>query len=85
MIMLSCDAAPSKQCITCETVIQKRADELYNQHVCVSPNSISEIEEFTWGQHESQKWYHERRLRITASVMKEICHQRPSTSCTAFI
>ncbi|XP_065884579.1 uncharacterized protein [Dysidea avara] len=83
--VLRCDAAPSKQCITCETVIQKQADELYNQHVCVSPNSISEIEESTRGQHQSQKWHHERRLRLTASVMKEICHRRPSTSCTGFI
>ena len=83
--VLNCDSTPSKQSITCETVIQKRADELYNQHVCVSPNSISEIEKSTRGQYESQKWHHERKLRITASVMKEVCHQRPSTSCTAFI
>ena len=83
--VLGCDAAPSKKCIACETVIQKRADELYHQHVCVGPNSISEIEESTRGQHESQKWHHERMVRITASVMKEVCHQRPSTSCAAFI
>ena len=83
--VLGCDAAPSKRCIACETVIQKRADELYHQHVCVGPNSISEIEESTRGQHESQKWHHERMVRITASVMKGVCHQRPSTSCAAFI
>ena len=80
--VLSCDVAPSKQCITCETV---RAIELYNQHVCVSPNSISEIEEYTQGQHKSQKWHHEWRIHITVSVMKEICHQQPSRSYTAFI
>ena len=80
--LISCDTTPSKPN---EILIQRQADELYNQHVCVSPSIISEIEETTRGQHESQKWHHERRLRITASVMKEICHQRPSTSCIAFI
>ena len=81
----SCDTIPAKQCPKSEIVIQKRANELYSHHVCLSPSSISEIEESTRGQHESEKWYHERRLRVTASVMKEICHQRPSTSCTTFI
>lgn len=83
--LISCDTVPAKQCAKSEIVIQKRAKELYSHHVCLSPSSISEIEESTRGQHESERWYHERRLRITSSVMKEICHQRPSTSCTTFI
>jgi len=79
---ISCGTPSSKPT---EVLAQRRAEELYKQSVCVSPSDISEIEEITRGQHQSQRWHHERRLRITASVMKEICHQRPSTSCTAFI
>ena len=79
---LNCGTAPSKPN---EALAQRRAEELYKQSVCVHPINISEIEETTQGQYQSQKWHHERRLRITASVMKEICHQRPTTSCTAFI
>ena len=68
--LIRCDAVPAKQCLTSEIVIWKRADELYNYHVCVSPSSVSEIEKSTRGQHESEKWFHERKLHITASVMK---------------
>jgi len=39
----------------------------------------------TQGQHESEKWHSERKLRITASIFKEVCHHRATTSCTAFV
>ena len=33
----------------------------------------------------SINWHNERKLRITASIMREICHQKATTSCEAFV
>jgi len=58
---------------------------LYKHHVCLSPEACMQVEASTQAQSESDKWNIERKLRITASVMKEVCHRKPSTSCDAFI
>jgi len=34
-----------------------------------------ELESSTHGQHKSDRWYHESKLCVTASEIKEICHQ----------
>lgn len=63
---------------------QKLINDLYTHHVHISATGIHELETLTRGQSESEKWHSERKLRITASVMREVCHHRPTTSCTAF-
>ena len=64
---------------------QKLIGDLYNHHVCIDATAIQELELSTRGQHQSDRWHHERKLRVTASGIREICHQRPTTSCTAFV
>ena len=54
--LICCDTVSVKQYSKSEIVIQKRPNDLYSQHVCLSPSSISEIEEPTQGQQESEKW-----------------------------
>ena len=64
---------------------QKLISDLYNNHVCIDATAIQKLELSTRGQHQSDRWHHERKLRVTASGIREICHQRPTTSCTAFV
>lgn len=42
---------------------------------------IKRIEEDTQNQTESEKWYYERKKRITASRLGQICKMRSNTSC----
>ena len=58
---------------------------LYKHHVCLSPEACVQVEVSTQAQSQSDTWQNERKLRITASVMKEVCHRKSSTSCEAFI
>ena len=30
-------------------------------------------------------WHSEQKLQITLSIMKEVCHRKPTTSCIAFV
>jgi len=60
-------------------------DDLYTHHVKIDSSSIQELEASTRGQSRSDIWLRERKLRITASNIKEICHHRPTISCDAFI
>ena len=54
---------------------QKLIDDLYNHHVRINATAIQELESSTQGQHQSDRWHHECKLCVTASGMKEICHQ----------
>jgi len=67
------------------SVQQKLIDDLYTHHVHINATEIHELETLTRGQHESEKWHSERKLCITASIFKEVCHHRATTSCTAFV
>ena len=58
---------------------------LYEEHICISPTDAIELEITTWNQSLSNLWHNERKFRITASIMKEVCHRKPSTSVKVFI
>ena len=59
--------------------------ELYTNHVVVNPDCLADIEESTRSQLTSELWFEARKFRITASIMKEVCHRKSTTSCRAFI
>lgn len=54
--------------------------ELYTNHVCIDHAAIVDLELQTRAQSDSPLWHHERTLRITSSIMKEVCHCKDSTS-----
>ena len=66
-------------------VHQDMVDNLYRNHVCLSSEACIQLEASTQTQSCSEHWLNERKLRITASIMKEVCHQKTTTSCEAFI
>ena len=53
---------------------QDLINKLYKNHVCLSLQACVKLEASTQAQSQSESWHHERKLRITASVMKEVCH-----------
>ena len=57
---------------------------LYTNHICININ-IHELEIHTRGQSSSEMWHHERKLKITASMMKEVFHRKETTSCKSFL
>ncbi|XP_065899160.1 uncharacterized protein [Dysidea avara] len=86
----SCPTALSDRCndSTIEMPMDMQQDlvnRLYRNHVCLSPQACVQVEAKTQAQSQSETWHHERKLRITASIMKEVCHRKSSTSCEAFI
>lgn len=58
---------------------------LYVNHVSINPTAIHELEMHTCSQASSELWHHERTLWITASMIKEVCSKKDSTSCKPFI
>ena len=54
--------------------------ELYSNYVCIDHAAIVDLELQTRTQSDSPLWHHERTLHITSSIMKEVCHQKDSTS-----
>lgn len=42
---------------------------------------VKKIEEDTRNQSDSEKWYYERKKRITASRFGQVCKMRSNTSC----
>ena len=77
--------SPSEQCRENKYKSQVLLNDLYNHHVNINSSGIIELEATTRGQSKSKKWICERKLCITASVMKEVCHHHPNTSCDSFI
>lgn len=59
--------------------------QLYEHQVVLDAKAAAELKKKTQKQAILELWHSERKLRITASVMKEVCHRRPITSCTAFV
>ena len=66
-------------------VHQDMVDNLYRNHVCLSAEACNKLEASTRTQSHSEHWHNERKLRITASIMKEVCHRKATTSCEAFV
>ena len=60
----------------CEALLK----ELYTNHVYIDQAAIIDLEIQTRAQADSPLWLHERTLRITASIMKEVCHRKDSTN-----
>jgi len=63
------------------TIGQSHGMQLYNSKVVIDAKLAKELhlEEKTL---RADLWHNQRKLTITASIMKEVCHQRVSTSCT---
>ena len=59
-------------------------NELYTNHVCITRASIGDLKLQTRAQCNSDRWHYERVLRVTSSIMKEVCHRRDSTSAFIF-
>jgi len=86
-------AAQKKRLLTeAETVnlksnlpVLQAAHLLYECQVVLDTKAAAELEQQTQKQATSDLWHNERKLRITASIMKEVCHRRPTTSCNAFV
>ena len=58
---------------------------LYEEHICISPSRAIEIEACTRNQSLSNLWHNERKLRISASIMKTVCHRKSDTNVKTFI
>jgi len=58
---------------------------LYMHQVSISSSQAIELEAKTRTQFASEVWHNERKFRITASIMKEVCHRKSSTDCKAFV
>ena len=65
--------------------INHLAKLLYYNHVSIDMTAIHKLEIDTRAQSDSEVWHRERKLRITASMMKEVCHRKDSTSCKSFL
>ena len=59
--------------------------DLYEEHVCISPAEATRLEVETRNQSLSELWLEEQKLRITASIMKTVCHRKPQTNIISFI
>ena len=58
---------------------------LYEEHICISPSKAVEIETLTRKQSCSDLWHQERAFRISASIMKTVCHRKNNTNINTFI
>ena len=58
---------------------------LYEEHVCISPSEAANVEFMTRNQSQCDLWHNERKLRITSSILKTVCHRKPVTNVKPFI
>ena len=77
--------AAEPECDATEVTQPDLVTELYTNHVVVNPDFLAELEESTRSQSASELWFEARTFRITASITKEVCHRKSTTSCHAFI
>ena len=66
-------------------VNQRMVKLLYTNHVHIGATELKDLETHTRLQADCELWHQERKLRITASMMKEVCHRKDSTDCKAFL
>ena len=83
--LYSVDKSQTENLAFSATNINHLVRSLYANHVCINVTAIHELEINTRGQCNSEVWHHERQLRITASIIKEVCHRKDSTSCRPFL
>ena len=63
---------------------QKLINDFYNHHVCIGATAIQELD----SPHKDNINQIDGTMNansVTASGMREICHQQPTASCTAFV
>ena len=53
---------------------------LHEEHICISPSKAIEIEALTRKQSCSDIWHQEKKFRISASIMKTVCHRKRDTN-----
>jgi len=58
---------------------------LYEEHVCIGPSEAANVEFKSRNQSQSNIWHIERKLRITSSILKSVCHRKPETAIKPFI
>ena len=58
---------------------------LYEEHVCISPSEAVKIEACTRSQTLLDLWRNERKLKISALIMKTVCHRKHNTNVKSFI
>lgn len=74
--------AAEPECEMTEVTQPHLVTELYTNHVVVNPDCLADIEESTRSQSASELWFKARKFRITASIMKEVCHRKSTTNQT---
>ena len=80
-----CSITASEHKVKGEQVPQHLVRALYEEHICIGPTEAAELEMTTRNQSQSNRWHEERKVRITASIMKTICNRRPKTDNKKFI
>ena len=76
------DSVASDTCVTEEkglAVQPHLVNELYQNHVVLNFDQIKSLEADTRTHSDSELWFNARRFRITASIMKEVCHRKGTT------
>ena len=80
------------EAITCEASKDKASvvpmyliSQLYENQVVLNLQQAADLEMKTRSQSSSELWHSERNLRITVSIMKEVCHRKANTKCKAFV
>ena len=80
------------EAITCEASKDKASvvplylvSQLYENQVDLNLQQAADLEMKTITQSSSELWHNERKLHITASIMKEVCHRKANTNCKAFV
>ena len=79
------DIRPSYHEVESEPASDQLIRDLYKEHICISPTNAVELEIATRNQSLSNLWHNEWKFCITTSIMKEVCHRKPSTSVKVFI
>ena len=77
--------SPEKYVVENEPPLLHVVRNLYEEHVCVSPTEAVAIEALTRNQSRSDIWHQERKLRISASIMKTVCNRKHNTDIKCFL
>ena len=59
--------------------------QLYENQVVLKLQQAADLEMKTRTQSLSELWHSERKLCITASIIKEVCYRKTTTNCKAFV
>ena len=81
-----CSSVSVTQCdINSSPPPQHLVRNLYEEHICIGPSEAVELEIKIRDQSLSNLWHVERKLRITASIMKMVCQRKLETNVSSFI